>query len=181
MSATQTVLQRNADLSEQLGERTFTITPDLKALVLTCADHRVDPAHVLGLDLGEAVVLRNPGGRVTPALVQNLAVLAVVAAVEGLEPGFELIVMHHTDCGITRLDTPDYAPMVASYFGIEEDAVASKHLSDPTEAVRADLEALRSNPLMPPTLVASGIVYDIETGLVEVVCPPQPLGAARQP
>jgi carbonic anhydrase len=179
MSVTETVLTRNAGLSGELSERTFTTTPDLKAIVLTCADHRVDPAHVLGLDLGEAVVLRNPGGRVTQAFIQNLAVLAAVAAVERLEPGFELIVMHHTDCGITRLDAPDYTPMIASYFGVDDGAVASKHLSDPADAVRADLETLRDNPLIPPTLVASGIVYDVETGLAEVVCPPQALGAAR--
>jgi carbonic anhydrase len=179
MSATETMHARNADLSGQLSERTFTITPDLKALVLTCADHRVDPAHVLGLDLGEAVVLRNAGGRVTQAFIQNLAVLAVVAAVEGLEPGFELIVMHHTDCGITRLDTPDHTAVIAGYFGVVEEAVPDKHLSDPRLAVRADLETLRANPLIPATLVASGIVYDVDTGVAEIVCAPQALGAGR--
>jgi carbonic anhydrase len=176
MSATDTVIERNAARSKELSERQFTITPDLKALVLTCADHRVDPAHVLGLELGEAVVLRNPGGRVTPAFMQNLAVLAMVAAVEGLEPGFELIVMHHTDCGITRLDSPDYAAMIASYFGIDEDAIPTRHLADPREAVRADLAALRANPSIPPTLIASGVVYDVASGSAEIVCPPAPLG-----
>jgi carbonic anhydrase len=179
MSATETVLARNADLSTELSERSFTTTPNLKALVLTCADHRVDPAHVLGLDLGEAVVLRNPGGRVTQAFIQNLAVLAAVAAVERLEPGFELIVMHHTDCGITRLDAPDYTAVIASYFGVDEGEVAAKHLRDPREAVRADLDTLRENPLIPATLVASGIVYDVETGRAEIVCPPEALGAGR--
>jgi carbonic anhydrase len=178
MSVTETVIERNEKLSEQLSEQSFTLTPNLKALVLTCADHRVDPAHVLGLDLGEAVVLRNPGGRVTQAFVQSLAVLAVVAAVDDVEPGFELIVMHHTDCGITRLDAPDYSAMMASYFGVDEDAVPAKHLSDPREAVRTDVQTLRSNPLIPRTLVVSGIVYDIATGQAEVVCPPEPLGTA---
>jgi carbonic anhydrase len=176
MSATDTVLERNAARSEDLRERNLTISPDLRAIVLTCADHRVDPAHVLGLDLGEAVVLRNPGGRVTPAFVQNIAVLAVVGATYGLEPGFELIVMHHTDCGIKRLDSPEYSAMVASYFGVEEDAIAAKHLTDPRAAVRADLDELRANPLIPPTLIVSGIVYDIESGNAEVVCPAAPLG-----
>src|SRR5262249_31626833 len=96
VSVTETVLERNIELSGELSERHLTLTPDLKVLVLTCADHRVDPAHVLGLDLGEAVVLRNPGGRVNPAFIQSLGVLRGVANVEGLEPAFELIVMHHT-------------------------------------------------------------------------------------
>lgn len=177
MSATETVLERNATLSGALSEKHFAIAPDLKALVLTCADHRVDPAHVLGLDLGEAVVLRNPGGRVTPAFIQSLAVLAAVAQVEGFQPGFELIVMHHTDCGMTRLDTPEHTAMIAGYFGVEENAVDAKHIGDPRAAVRADIETLRENPLLPRTLVASGIVYDLESGRAEVVCPPRELGA----
>jgi carbonic anhydrase len=179
MSATETVLTRNAELSPRLRERSFTITPDLKAIVLTCADHRVDPAHVLGLDLGEAVVVRNPGGRVTHGFIQNLVVLAAVGAVERLDPGFELIVMHHTDCGLTRLDDPDHRAVIAGYFGVVDDAVPAKHLSDPREAVRADLQALRANPLIPGTLVASGLVYDVETGLVEIVSPPRALGEGR--
>jgi carbonic anhydrase len=178
MSVTETVLERNAKLSNQLSEQQLTITPDLRVLVLACADPRVDPAYVLGLELGEAVVLRNPGGRVNPAFIQSLAVLRSVAVAEGFEPGFELIVMHHTDCGLTRLDGPDYSGMMAAYFGIEEDALDGKHLGDPREAVREDIEALRANPLLPPGLVVSGIVYDVESGLAEVICPPRALGSA---
>ena len=107
LTATDRLLKRNAELSKDLGAKSFTLTPDLHALVLTCADHRVDPAQVLGLELGEAVVLRNPGGRVTPAFISELAVLATVAQIEGLETGFELILMHHTDCGLARLDGPE--------------------------------------------------------------------------
>ena len=87
LTATDTLLERNAKLSKGLSGKSFTLTPGLHALVLTCADHRVDPAQVLGLQLGEAVVLRNPGGRVTPAFISELAVLATVAQIEGLETG----------------------------------------------------------------------------------------------
>jgi carbonic anhydrase len=176
VSATETVIERNEGLSSELSEKHFTITPDLRVIVLTCADHRVDPAYVLGLELGEAVVVRNPGGRVNPAFIQNLAVLRSVAVAEGFEPGFELIVMHHTDCGLTRLDGPDYSGLMAAYMGTEEDALAEKHLGDPREAVRTDIEALRANPFLPPALVVSGIVYDLDSGLLEVVCPPRALG-----
>jgi carbonic anhydrase len=131
---------------------------------------------VLGLDLGEAVILRNAGGSVTPAFIDSLAVLAVVAAVEGLEPGFELIVMHHTDCGVSRLDSPQYTGLLAHYFGVGEEEIAAKHVSDPASSVRTDLDVLRTNPLIPPTIVASSVVYDIESGRVEVICRPAPLG-----
>jgi carbonic anhydrase len=173
-----TLVKRNAARSTDLSERSFTLTPDLHTIVLTCGDHRVDPAHVLGLDLGEAAVLRNPGGRVTPAFISELAVLAAIAQIEELETGFELIIMHHTDCGLTRLDGPDQRGMMAYFLGVGEDEVADRHLTDPVEAARTDLELLRANPLIPRTLVASAIVYDIASGQVEVVCPPAPLGDA---
>lgn len=176
MSATDTLLERNGDLSEGLRRRALEISPRLRALVLTCGDHRVDPAHVLGVDLGEAVVLRNVGGRVTPAFIQNLAVLATVGAVEGLATGFELVVMHHTDCGTSRLGGPEYAPLLAGYFGISEADVAARHVTDPVASVRADIELLRSHPLLPRTLIVSGIVYDVDSGHAEVICPPRALG-----
>jgi carbonic anhydrase len=176
MSATDTLIQRNANRSRDLSGESLEISPGLRALVLTCADHRVDPAHVLGLNLGEAVILRNAGGRVTTALIQNLAVLATVAAVEGLEGGFELVVMHHTDCGLSRLGGPQYAGLLANYFGISDEDVPDRHVTDPVASVRADIELLRSNPLLPRTLVAAGIVYDLESGRAEIVCPAEALG-----
>jgi carbonic anhydrase len=179
-SATDTLLERNAARSRSLGEKSFTLTPDLHAIVLTCADHRVDPAHVLGLELGEAVVLRNPGGRITPAVIGELAVLATVAQIEGLETGFELIIMHHTDCGLTRLDGPEQRGLMAYFFGVAEDELAAKHLRDPSESVRTDLELLRANPLIPRTLIASALVYDIASGRVEMICAPESLGGAAQ-
>ncbi len=176
MSATDTLLKRNAERRDDLSKKALTISPGLRALVLTCADHRVDPASVLGVDLGEAVILRNPGGRVTPCFIQNLAVLAVVAAVEGIEPGFELIVMHHTDCGLSRLDGPEHAGLLAHYFGVGEEEISGKHVTDPYMSVQADLEVLRSNPLIPRTLIASGIAYDIDSGRANIVCQSAPLG-----
>ena len=176
MSATETLLDRNTNLRDALGRRALAISPGLRAIVLTCADHRVDPAHVLGVDLGEAVVLRNVGGRVTPEFIQNLAVLATVGAVEGLSTGFELLVMHHTDCGTSRLGAPEYAALLAAYFGVSEAELAGRHVTDPVASVRADIELLRSHPLLPRTLIASGIVYDVDSGRAEVICPARALG-----
>ncbi len=178
-SATDTLLERNSELSTDLSGRSFTLTPELHALVLTCADHRVDPAQALGLELGEAVVLRNPGGRVTPSFISELAVLATVAQLEGLETGFELIIMHHTDCGLARLDEPEQRGLMAYYFGVDENDVAARHLTDPVASVRTDLEILRANPLIPRTLIASAVIYDIAAGRVQVICPPAPLAEIR--
>src|SRR5215813_5710700 len=75
-------------------------TNDILA-VLGCVDSRVDPSDVLGLKLGEGVVMRNIGGRVTPAALREWALLGRLGA--GQPPNGHLVILHHTDCGIRRL------------------------------------------------------------------------------
>jgi carbonic anhydrase len=154
--------------------------PNVKAIIIGCADMRVDPAHVLGIEPGEAVVMRNIGGRVIPGLLEQLGLLGRIGEVAGEVPGgsgeFHLIVLHHTDCGSTRL-TGDPA-MLAHYFQIQESEVKTKAVSDPRAAVAVDVALLRAIPALPVNWLISGLVYDVATGLVEVVVPPVMLRAA---
>jgi carbonic anhydrase len=151
--------------------------PNVRALIIGCADMRVDPAHLLGTEPGEAVVIRNIGGRVTPGLLQELGMLGRIGQVAGEAPGgggeFHLIVLHHTDCGITRL-AGDPA-MLAHYFQIAEGGLKAKAVMDPRAAVAADVAALRAIPALPAAWMLSGLVYDVATGLVEVVVPAAPI------
>src|ERR1700678_4541885 len=100
------------DLMLKRNKETATTVPSLpqslqtlKAVIIGCADMRVDPAHVLGTKPGEAVVMRNIGGRVTPGVLEQLGMLGRIGQVAGEIPGgggeFHLIVLQHTDCGIT--------------------------------------------------------------------------------
>jgi carbonic anhydrase len=154
--------------------------PNVKAIVIGCADMRVDPAYVLGIKLGEAVVIRNIGGRITPRLLEQLGLLGRIGEVAGETPGgggeFHIIVLQHTDCGITRL-VGDRA-MLAHYFQIPEGELRKKSVSDPRAAVTADVAALRAIPALPSAWLISGLVYDVATGLVEIVVPPASLLAA---
>jgi carbonic anhydrase len=163
MNAAPILIERNKDRRAQ----PFTsLVPRLMAVVLACADHRTDPAHVLGADLGDAVVLRNAGGRVTPDALTNLTILSTVAAVEALPAGFQVIVMHHTDCGLSRLSGPSHAGLLAGYFGVAEDEVPN--VLDPDASVQFDVELLRS--LLPETVPVWGLVHDVATGDVRVLC-----------
>jgi carbonic anhydrase len=153
--------------------------PNVKAMIIGCADMRVDPADVLGLKPGEAVVLRNIGGRVTPGLLEQLALLGRIGQVAGKMPGggeFHLIVLQHTDCGITRL--PGDPDKLAHYFQIPESEVKNKAVSDPHAAVAVDIALLRTIPALPAKWIISGLVYDVATGLVEVVVPSALIRAA---
>jgi carbonic anhydrase len=172
MTALATLTDRNRGYAAaHLGKRPA-LEPSLRTVILCCADHRTDPAHVLGLMPNEAVVIRNPGGRVTPDFLRSLAVLAAVSMTENLSAAYELILMQHTDCGLSHLSPETNADVLASFFGVTPDEVANKQLGDPREAVRSDISLLRSNPLVPRTLVVSGLVYDIDTGRVERIVPP---------
>lgn len=97
---------------------------------------------MLGLQPNEAIVIRNPGGRVTPNFLGSLAVLATVARTEGLSTRYELIVMQHTDCGLSHLSPDAHADVLASFLGVTPAEVAAKHIGDPREAVRNDVALL---------------------------------------
>jgi carbonic anhydrase len=179
-------LQRNKNFAaQQSAAGTLVVSlpdamPNVRGIIIGCADMRVDPAHVLGLHLGEAVVLRNIGGRFTPRLLEELALLGRIGEVAGKVPGgggeFHLIVLQHTDCGITRL-AGDPAKL-AHYFQIPESEVPAKSVKDPRAAVAMDVAALRAIPALPAPWLLSGLVYDVATGKIEVVVPPAPIRSA---
>jgi carbonic anhydrase len=154
--------------------------PNVKAVIIGCADMRVDPVHVLGIEPGEAVVIRNIGGRITPGLLEQLGLLGRIGQVVGELPGgggeFHLIVLHHTDCGITRL-AGDPA-MLTRYFQIQEGDLEAKAVTDPHAAVVVDVALLRTIPALPAEWLLSGLVYDVATGHVAIVVPPAPIRTA---
>jgi carbonic anhydrase len=175
MTTFDTLLERNRDFAAHHFPKDVPMMP--RAMIIGCVDQRVDPAHVLGLGLGEAIVIRNVGGRITPATLQTLGMLKRIAQIGGDAPAgeFHLIVLQHTHCEITRLDQdPD---LLASYFGIGKEGLLAKAIPDPRAAVAVDVAALKAIPALPGNWLVSGLVYDVATGLVEVVVPPAPLAS----
>jgi carbonic anhydrase len=187
MSQLDTMLQRNKEFAAReiaagtLPPAMAKAMPNVKAIIIGCADMRVDPAHLLGIKLGEAVVIRNIGGRVTPDLLEQLGLLGKIGAAVKEIPGgggeFHVIVMHHTDCGMTRLAGD--AGALAHYFQISEGEVQQKAAGDPRAAVAVDVAALRAVPALPGQWLLSGLVYDVATGLVDVVVPAAPIRKAQ--
>ena len=125
-------------------------------------------------------MLRNIGGRITPGLLEQLALLGRIGEVAGEIAGggreFHLVVLQHTDCGITRL-AGDPAKL-AHYFQIQAGELETKAVTDPRAAVAVDVAALRAIPALPGAWLISGLVYDVATGLVEIVVPPAPIRTA---
>jgi carbonic anhydrase len=190
MSHLDSMLKRNKDFAaRQSAAGTLMPSlpralPNVKAIIIGCADMRVDPAHVLGITPGEAVVIRNIGGRITPGLLEQLGLLGRIGEVAREIPGgggeFHIIVLQHTDCGITRL--PGDPAMLAHYFQIPEGELNAKAVTDPRAAIAVDVALLRSIPALPGDWLLSGLVYDVATGLVEIVVPPARIrGIVREP
>ena len=148
--------------------------PAAQVIVITCVDHRVDPAITLGLKLGDAPVLRNAGGRVTPSVIEEVAYLAFLG--RRLFGGqftedrrFEVAVIQHTQCGTGFLADPGFRREAAEATGVGEAALEASAVGDPHATVPVDVERLLASPLLPPLVGVSGYVYDIETGRVSTV------------
>jgi carbonic anhydrase len=158
--------------------------PAAQVIVITCLDHRVDPAITLGLRLGDAPVLRNAGGRVTQPVIEEIAYLAFLGRrlaggpVDG-DKSVEVAVIHHTQCGTGLLADPGFRREAAAVTGVDEAALEASAVTDPQATVAADVERLLASPLLPPQMSVSGHVYDVETGRVTTVLDarhPQPAG-----
>ncbi|MET0935906.1 MAG: carbonic anhydrase, partial [Luteibacter sp.] len=144
-----------------------------KMVLIGCVDPRVDPMDVLQLEPGEAAIIRNVGGRVNPSLFETLKILATVSKAGGVEvdTAWNLVVMQHTECGINGCyhNAPE---LLAPYMGVPLEALDSKAITDPYKAVAIDVAALREHPVVGKNFTVSGLVYDVATGLVETVVPP---------
>jgi carbonic anhydrase len=171
MTTFDTLIARNQDFASHEFSKDLSMMPALRALIIGCLDPRVDPAHLLGLGPGEAIVIRNIGGRITPGTLQTMEMLGKIAQAEGANPReFHIIVLQHTQCGIVHLEgNPD---LLASYFGIGQEGLSAKEVDSPHAAVAVDVAALKANPALPGNWLVSGLLYDVATGLVEVVVPP---------
>jgi carbonic anhydrase len=108
---------------------------------------------------------------------RDLAILGVLGAnMPGSSPMQpQLVLVHHTDCGMGRLASPPIQQQVAQRLGLSDDDVAAMAVTDPTATVQADIERLRQMPRAPGALMVSGLVYDVGTGTVNEVVSPAPL------
>lgn len=169
------IIARNSEFAWQQDVSGLGMLPSGRTIVIGCVDPRVDPAIIMRLHIGEVLVIRNVGGRVTPTTLRTLAVLGAIAQTQGgrAGEGWNLIVLHHTDCGITRLvDRPE---VLAADLGIAPDDIDVDTIVDPHRSLAADIAVLQANPMLPRGIAVSGLLYDTKTGRLETIVEPTPL------
>ncbi len=174
MSAIAPLLDRNQAFATDPGARRnmprLPFIPNLGLYIVTCIDCRVDPAQILGVRLGEALVQRNIGGRITPAVIQDIAYAGYLVDTKAPEgPYFEVAIVHHTDCGSTLLADDELRHGFAQRIGADERTLADTPVLDPARTVRTDVERVLWAEEIPQNVRVSGHVYDVGTGLVTTI------------
>jgi carbonic anhydrase len=167
------LLHRNATYATTSPSATLS-PPSLQTVIVSCLDHRLPPELVLRLQVGEAPVIRNAGGRITQAVVEDLAYLAFLS--EQLFPEevgeslFEVAVIHHHQCGTAFLADPAFRARASARTGVAEERLLETLVDDPERTVRADVARLVESALIPPRIPVSGHVFDIASGRLTTVC-----------
>ena len=170
------LLRRNKDFAATGAHEKASIIARYPVYVITCLDPRTDPSAFLGLEVGDAMVIRNAGGRVSPGVLEDLAYIGYLSRtiVPG-GPRFEVAVVHHNQCGTHYLADGKFRRGFADLIDGDEAALAAEAVTDPEQTVRFDVELLRSAAVLPDTITVSGHVYDVTTGLVTTVVPAAPM------
>ena len=170
MADVHTLIDRNVEFANNFKQG----LPRLSTLIVTCLDARVDPAHLFGLELGDAVVMRNIGGRVTDDLIEQIAILHALVGIVG-EGSLEVAIVHHTDCGASRFANPQVRQRLGQAAGTGEAAIKRLAITDPQTSVAEDLDRLRAAPTLSDELVVAGYVYDVTDGQVRETFAPSSL------
>lgn len=172
-------LERNSDFAASDGKShvpAIPFVPFKQLYLITCIDPRVEPAAVFGVRLGEAIVARNVGGRVTPAVIADLA--WIVHLHENKTPDadwFEIAVIHHTDCGSGLLSDDELRQGYIARGGWDDATTAELAVLDPASTVRADVERLNNAPELASSIGRIGVggyAYDLASGRATVVVEP---------
>jgi len=157
MTTTEQLLQNANAYAEGFDKGDLPLPPGKRVAVLACMDARLNPYGILGLTEGDAHVIRNAGGVVSDDAMRSLAISQNLLGTE------EIILIHHTDCGMLTFTDDELAEKLEQETGERPDWRAHS-FSDVEEDVREGVERIKSSPFIPRTDRVRGFVYEVETG-----------------
>jgi carbonic anhydrase len=163
MSLFDELLEANEAFAANFDKGHLAAPPARRLAVVTCMDSRIHPEKSLGLADGDAHIIRNAGGRAQEALRS----LVISQRLLGTN---EIVVLHHTDCGMVLFTNQQLADRIQAELGVDVQGMDFLPFSDLEQSVRDDVAFLRASPLIPKDIPISGAIYDVETGrLREIV------------
>jgi carbonic anhydrase len=161
MSEVSTFLKANERYAASFAKGHLPMPPARRVAVVACMDARLDPARVLGLEEGDAHVVRNAGGRAADA-VRSLVISQQLLGTR------EVVVIHHTDCGMLTFTDAQLKQKLRDDLGAETD-IAFLSFADLEQSVRDDVAAIRESRLLLRGVPVTGFVYDVKTGRLRQV------------
>ena len=177
MSELPAILEANQRYAAGFAKGDLPMPPARRLAVLTCMDARIDPAQALGLAEGDAHVIRNAGGRASDDALRSLVISQQLLGTR------EVLVIHHTDCGMLTFSNEQLRAKLAQDLGADAATVDFLPFADLEESVRQDVATIRASPLVLDDIWVRGFVYAVRTGrLREVACgnPPAAPGTPRR-
>ena len=166
MAVIDELVQANETYARAFGKGHLPMPPARRVAIVTCMDARLDPARALGLEEGDAHVIRNAGGRTREAL-RSLVIS------QRLLGTTEVAVIHHTDCGMLTFTNDELRGRIQEDLGTDPGDIDFLPFGDVEASVREDVEWLRGSPLVPADVPIRGFVYDVSNGRVREVTDPQ--------
>jgi carbonic anhydrase len=162
VSTTDELLKNSEAYAAAFDKGDLPLPPGRKLAVLACMDARLDPARVLGLEEGDAHVIRNAGGVVSDDAIRSLAISQHLLGTE------EIVIIHHTDCGMLTFSDAEFAERLESETGRRPDWNAQA-FEDLDVDVRDSIARIKGSPFVPRTDSVRGFVYEVETGRLREV------------
>jgi carbonic anhydrase len=162
MSVIDELVANNKAYASRFDKGSLPLAPVKKVAVVACMDARFDPARALGLTDGDAHMIRNAGGVVTDAEIRSLAISQRLLGTE------EIMLIHHTDCGMLTFSDDEFQLAIQEETGIKPEW-AAEAFSDLEEDVRQSIGRIKASPFIPRKDSVRGFVYEVETGRLREV------------
>ena len=162
MSATDDLLRNAERYAADFAKGDLPLPPAKKVAIVACMDARLMPGRLLGLEEGDAHVIRNAGGVITDDEIRSLAISQRLLGTE------EIILIHHTDCGMLTFNDDEFKRSIQDETGIKPEW-APEAFPDPDEDVRQSAARVKASPFIPRKDTVRGFVYEVETGRLREV------------
>jgi len=166
LSVTDELLSNAESYAASFTKGDLPMPPGRKIAIVACMDARLNPYGLLGLNEGDAHVIRNAGGVITDDEIRSLAISQRLLGTE------EIILIHHTDCGMLTFTDDEFKRSIQDELGIKPEW-AAEAFPDLDEDVRQSIARIKASPFIPSKDSVRGFVYDVHTGALREVDPPQ--------
>jgi carbonic anhydrase len=158
MSTLQEFLKANETHASTFSKGHLPMPPGKQVAVLTCMDARLDPARFLGLEEGDAHVIRNAGGRASEDAIRSLVISQQLLGTN------TVVVIHHTDCGMLTFSNADLRNKLKQDLNADAEHIDFLPFKDLEQSVRDDVATIKNSPLIPESVEVSGFIYDVKIG-----------------